>query len=70
MAAVNVPEVDALLKRWAEEVKAIALLLNVRDLDARIELENLSSNLTQFDRDVRLHAVAFEEKHADLGAME
>jgi hypothetical protein len=67
-AAVNVPEVDALLKRWAEEIKAIVPLLNERDISACSQLQLLKSNLAMLDGMVRAQAVLFEESLARLRA--
>lgn len=68
MAAVNVPEVDALLKRWTEEIKAIVPLLNDRDTGARIQLQSLRGELASFEALARLKAVHFEESLAELKA--
>ena len=65
---ICVPEVDALLKRWAQEIKAIAHLLNERDVGARVQLDLLSGQLTTFDTLVRLHVVRFEEQLAKFKA--
>jgi hypothetical protein len=66
MAAISIPEVDALLKRWAEEIKAIVHMIDEKDITARMQLEGLSADLSSFDSMVRLHAVHFEEKLAKL----
>jgi hypothetical protein len=68
MAAIDVPEIDALLKRWAEEIQAIVPLLEERDGVARVQLESLSSQLTLFDQQMRGQAVRFEQKLAKLRA--
>ncbi|MBO0764292.1 MAG: hypothetical protein J2P50_06865 [Hyphomicrobiaceae bacterium] len=63
-----VPELDALLTRWAEEIKAIVPLLNDSDAVARAQLEDLRFQLGRLDADVRLRAVRFEEKLSSLKA--
>jgi hypothetical protein len=68
MDAVSVPEIDALLKRWAEEIKAIVPLLDDRDLTARVHLESLQSNLTLFEATTRSQAVGFAERLTRLRA--
>jgi hypothetical protein len=64
--AVQVPELDALLKRWTEEIKRIVPLLSERDNDARFQLRLLRSDLATLDRLVRSQAVRFEEGLAEL----
>jgi hypothetical protein len=68
MDAVSVPEIDALLKRWAEEIKAIVPLLGQQDATAVVRLESLRSTLTMFEATTRSQAVNFEEKLAKLRA--
>jgi hypothetical protein len=68
MAAVYVPEVEQLLKRWGGEIKAVALRLKDRDLTAHTKLVGLRSLLEWFDDSARLKAVSFERQLAELKA--
>ena len=67
-AALNLPELDRLLARWAAEVKAVAQLVSLHDVRAVDLLENLSMNLKWFDGSARMHAVRFERDLAQLRA--
>jgi hypothetical protein len=62
------PEIEAILKRWAEEIKAVASRLNPTDPYAGIALSRLKDDLKRFERDFRRSAVHFEENLATLKA--
>jgi hypothetical protein len=65
---VQLPEIDQLLERWAEEIRTIALALPARDLQAHATLERLSYLLADLDNRVRLDAVRFEQQLVKLKA--
>ena len=68
MAALDVPEIDAVLKRWAEAIKTVTLHLDPKDINACLQLEALSMDLTYFDKKMRDETLRFEEKLAKLRA--
>jgi hypothetical protein len=68
MAAINVPEIDALLARWAADIKAIVERIPDTDMEARMRLESLRHDLDGMDDTVRIRAVHFEEKLERLKA--
>ncbi|HXE85886.1 MAG TPA: hypothetical protein VN524_03680 [Hyphomicrobiaceae bacterium] len=66
MEAVGIPELDWLLERWTEEVKAIVSRLDDKDAVARMKLEDLQWELRHLDHEVRRAALHFQEKLAKL----
>jgi hypothetical protein len=68
MAAVQIPEIDQLLVRWSEEIKAIAPQLRHRDHQAMRLLISLRRTLAWLDNIARAQAVRFEQDIAQLRA--
>jgi hypothetical protein len=68
-AAVEVPpEIDAVLRRWAEEIKAIMPGLNPNDREAAVALEKLRMDFEHFEQEFRRAAVRFERRLFNLKA--
>ena len=68
MSAVQIPEIDQLLVRWSEEIKAIVPQLRDRDHQAMRLLMGLRRTLAWLDNTARAQAVRFEQDIAELRA--
>jgi hypothetical protein len=65
---IDLPELDAFLKRMAERVRSVAARLNNRDVDAQFRLTSLRSDFDRFESMTRLTALHLEEGIAGLEA--
>lgn len=70
-AVVTVPpKIDAILRRWAEEIKAVVPRLDLSDQYTADALESLRLDLKAFEREFRRAAIRVEEGLAALKARE
>ena len=67
-AALDLPELDALLKRWAERIKALVPYLDKRNLTVTDDMLALQHQMNWVDKAMRGYARRFEEELARLEA--